>query len=909
MSLGYLCSPFPVCLLLFGPITTTTTTTTTTIIIIITTTTIIIIIIINTTITITTTTTTTITITTTITTTIIITIIILMGPKAGLYMSVRTPRPSHGLRGGQGHPGAGAGGLHGAVGLHVGKEVAEATHTGRAHGPRTRAAHTGRAHGLRTRAAHMGLAPEAATSATAVTSQPRTPSWSLTGKPFEPVLPGVVREGSVWTSACPVGASRLFVGWMNTVLLVIDGEQLNDSASSGADLDLRASVRVLATIERGAKLAVSCVFQIEISRYKHGLWETKTLEQPAECQVVPAAADPEAQTVTLNDVRKSMSALAQTLRALVLRCPCRRTATDSLLLLRSLNHRFMTVAVCLSVCLSDCDLSSSLGRKLGHLSLQPSKELPHGRPHEQPGPRGGEASREAPRAPPRRFWAPPIPSTGSSTRCAPAGICAACGCAVRRPVSLIAAGRRVCPPRGSDLQADSAWTVTPANHAVFLNRGAGAMRTVVPEKGPRSIGRLPGASVHDPTPSLFGRITREVRAFLEPASMTPRTARRGGADSAAGPGCPRRRPEAQRCVAVCAPWASAATRALQSSCCGRRECEDGVRSPSGGKALSSLRTAQVTGFVEAKSGALLRACLYWALPESTHFAPTKPSFSSSRLLRCRKLAVRSPDAHARVCPRPNRLRQSRPHPAVGSTPRPAAPTAILKQRGPPPSLRSTGPHPAPAPGSDARLSPPAQGCDLDQQSIVHMVLRPGRQHGRGEPGPAKAAGGAALEPQSLTRVDLSGSVLPADSVGLAVILKEDDGRAAPPAAQPGPPSTAKATLTHLVGLSHSCTRGCRGTCAGAVPGELVRLSSALAFREPGPRLVPDASRLADLGPLGAQKERCWPRRVSGHAAPRRRLRAPGRLRNGAALRPQSRVWALGTVCKERKLSEAKTTTE
>lgn len=51
--------------------------------------------------------------------------------------------------------------------------------------------------------------------------------------------------------------------------------------------------------------------------------------------------------------------------------------------------------------------------------------------------------------------------------------------------------------------------------------------------------------------------------------------------------------------------------------------------------------------------------------------------------------------------------------------------------------------------------------------------------------PRGAAGASEREPESLTRVDFSSSVLPTDSVGLAVILnegREKDGR---PAGRPG----------------------------------------------------------------------------------------------------------------------------
>lgn len=82
-----------------------------------------------------------------------------------------------------------------------------------------------------------------------------------------------------------------------------------------------------------------------------------------------------------------------------------------------------------------------------------------------------------------------------------------------------------------------------------------------------------------------------------------------------------------------------------------------------------------------------------------------------------------------------------------------------------------------------------QSCDLDQQSIVHIVLRPQRKvperSTAGRDSPQNTAGGSEREPESLTRVDLSSSVLPADSVGLAVILKDDNENGGPPDGRPG----------------------------------------------------------------------------------------------------------------------------
>lgn len=82
-----------------------------------------------------------------------------------------------------------------------------------------------------------------------------------------------------------------------------------------------------------------------------------------------------------------------------------------------------------------------------------------------------------------------------------------------------------------------------------------------------------------------------------------------------------------------------------------------------------------------------------------------------------------------------------------------------------------------------------QSCDLDQQSIVHVVLRPGARgpavNTAGGKNPQNTLRGSAREPESLTRVDFSSSVLPTDSVGLAVILHDDRENAAPPAGKPG----------------------------------------------------------------------------------------------------------------------------
>uniref|UniRef100_A0A8C8Z1G3 Ubiquitin-like domain-containing protein n=1 Tax=Prolemur simus TaxID=1328070 RepID=A0A8C8Z1G3_PROSS len=88
-------------------------------------------------------------------------------------------------------------------------------------------------------------------------------------------------------------------------------------------------------------------------------------------------------------------------------------------------------------------------------------------------------------------------------------------------------------------------------------------------------------------------------------------------------------------------------------------------------------------------------------------------------------------------------------------------------------------------GKELRNDWTVQNCDLDQQSIVHIVQRPWRKgqetNATGRASPRGLMGGSGREPQSLTRVDLSSSLLPADSVGLAVILNTEIGSDSPPA--------------------------------------------------------------------------------------------------------------------------------
>ncbi|XP_019519794.1 PREDICTED: E3 ubiquitin-protein ligase parkin-like [Hipposideros armiger] len=106
-----------------------------------------------------------------------------------------------------------------------------------------------------------------------------------------------------------------------------------------------------------------------------------------------------------------------------------------------------------------------------------------------------------------------------------------------------------------------------------------------------------------------------------------------------------------------------------------------------------------------------------------------------------------------------------------------------------------------------------QSCDLDQQSIVHVVLRRGPRgqavNTAGGTGPRNAVGGSAREPESLTRVDFSSSVLPTDSVGLAVILNDDRENGAPATGKPAGRPTYNSFYVY-----------CKGPCQSVQPGKL-----------------------------------------------------------------------------------------
>ncbi|XP_055392128.1 E3 ubiquitin-protein ligase parkin isoform X2 [Bubalus kerabau] len=117
-------------------------------------------------------------------------------------------------------------------------------------------------------------------------------------------------------------------------------------------------------------------------------------------------------------------------------------------------------------------------------------------------------------------------------------------------------------------------------------------------------------------------------------------------------------------------------------------------------------------------------------------------------------------------------------------------------------------------GKELRNDLTVQSCDLDQQSIVHIVLRPRRKGPEGH-SPRPAWGRSDREPQSLTRVDLSSSVLPADSVGLAVILQDGEESGASSARRPAGRPTYNSFYVY-----------CKGPCQGVQPGKLrVRCST------------------------------------------------------------------------------------
>ncbi|KAM3676277.1 E3 ubiquitin-protein ligase parkin [Ammospiza maritima maritima] len=105
-----------------------------------------------------------------------------------------------------------------------------------------------------------------------------------------------------------------------------------------------------------------------------------------------------------------------------------------------------------------------------------------------------------------------------------------------------------------------------------------------------------------------------------------------------------------------------------------------------------------------------------------------------------------------------------------------------------------------------------QNCDLAQQSIVHIVQSPQNSSQNNEKTEDSCVGGVlkALkrEPKSLTRIDLSTSILPSVSAGLAVILDPRKSSASPPAEKSGAASY------------NSFYVFCKNFCQAVKPGKL-----------------------------------------------------------------------------------------
>ncbi|XP_076408998.1 E3 ubiquitin-protein ligase parkin isoform X5 [Peromyscus maniculatus bairdii] len=106
-----------------------------------------------------------------------------------------------------------------------------------------------------------------------------------------------------------------------------------------------------------------------------------------------------------------------------------------------------------------------------------------------------------------------------------------------------------------------------------------------------------------------------------------------------------------------------------------------------------------------------------------------------------------------------------------------------------------------------------QSCDLEQQSIVHIVQRPWRKNhetnASGEDKPRNISGGPVWESRGLTRVDLSSHILPADSVGLAVILDTGSRSDSEAARVPAVKSTYNSFYVY-----------CKNPCHRVQPGKL-----------------------------------------------------------------------------------------
>ncbi|NXA37703.1 PRKN ligase, partial [Eudromia elegans] len=115
-------------------------------------------------------------------------------------------------------------------------------------------------------------------------------------------------------------------------------------------------------------------------------------------------------------------------------------------------------------------------------------------------------------------------------------------------------------------------------------------------------------------------------------------------------------------------------------------------------------------------------------------------------------------------------------------------------------------------GNDLTL----QNCDLPQQSVVHIVQSPQSSSQRKDED-NRAEGslkGLGREPESLTRVDLSSSILPSLSEGLAVILDTESRSTSLPSDKPGAASY------------NSFYVFCKSSCQAVKPGKLrVRCSA------------------------------------------------------------------------------------
>uniref|UniRef100_A0A669PFF6 Parkin RBR E3 ubiquitin protein ligase n=1 Tax=Phasianus colchicus TaxID=9054 RepID=A0A669PFF6_PHACC len=104
-----------------------------------------------------------------------------------------------------------------------------------------------------------------------------------------------------------------------------------------------------------------------------------------------------------------------------------------------------------------------------------------------------------------------------------------------------------------------------------------------------------------------------------------------------------------------------------------------------------------------------------------------------------------------------------------------------------------------------------QNCDLVQQSIVHIVQNPQKNSDKDETEDSHAGGILkTLErvPESLTRIDLSSSILPSLSAGLAVILDTKEPNISPPSEKSGAASY------------NSFYVFCKNFCQAVKPGKL-----------------------------------------------------------------------------------------